>query len=172
MIVYNQAFDLYHTIFRLLHFLNKFENQTILEVERVRIWDFYLLFPNKIHEIRLKQDESDIRKIRKEFIKDSNNPYERITENRKIFEKIKPYQQAALNCIASYGIIDKSLLNQQRISIINKDILIEFVRNFEELSPKERNVIALMTSHFNQVSLFGTDGLKNRTNLIESKYDA
>ncbi len=172
MIVYNQAFDLYHTIFRLLHFLNKFENQTILEIERVRIWDFYLLFPSKIHEIRLKQDEADIRRIRKEFIKDSNNPYERITENRKIFEKIRPYQQAALNCIASYGIIDKSLLNQQRISIINKDILIEFVNNFEELTPKEKNVIALMTSHFNQVSLFGTDGLKSRTNLIESKYDA
>lgn len=172
MIVYNQAFDLYHTIFRLLHFLNKFENETVLEIERVRIWDFYLLFPSKIHEIRLKQSESDIRKIRKEFIKDSNNPYERITENRKIFEKIKPYQQAALNCIASYGIIDKSLLNQQRISIINKDILVEFVNNFEELEAKEKNVIALMTSHFNQVSLFGTDGLKSRTNLIESKYDA
>ena len=29
-----------------------------------------------------------------------------------------------------------------------------------------------MTSHFYQVSLFGTDGLKSRTNLIESKYDA
>ena len=172
MIVYNQAFDLYHTIFRLLHFLNKFENETILEIERVRIWDFYLLFPSKIHEIRLKQSESDIRKIRKEFIKDSKNPYERITENRKIFEKIKPYQLAALNCIASYGIIDKSLLNQQRISIINKNILVEFVNNFEELEAKEKNVIALMTSHFNQVSLFGTDGLKSRTNLIESKYDA
>jgi hypothetical protein len=172
MIVYNQAFDLYHTIFRLLHFLKKFENNEVIETERIRIWDFYLLFPGKIHEIRLKQRESDIRKLRKEFIKDSNNPYERITENRKIFEKIKPYQLAALNCIASYGIIEKSFLNQQRIKIINKSILDEFVNNFEELTPKEGNVIALMTSHFNQVSLFGTDGLKNRTNLIESKYDA
>jgi hypothetical protein len=172
MIIYNQAFDIYHTIYRLLHFLNKFENQTVLEIERVRIWDFYLLFPNKIHEIRLKQDESDIRRIRKTFIKDSNNPYDRINENKKIFEKIKPYQLAALNCIASYGIIDKSFLNQHRISIINKNILTEFVKKFEDLSPKEKNVIALMTSHFNQVSLFGTDGLKSRTNLIESKYDA
>lgn len=172
MIVYNQAFDLYHTIFRILHFLNKFNNDTVLEIERIRIWDFYLLFPNKIHDIRLKQNESDIRKIRKEFIKDSNNPYEKITESRKIFEKIKPYQLSALNCIASYGIIDKSLLNQQRVVIINKNILNEFVGNFEELSPKEKNIIALMTSHFNQISLFGIDGLKNRTNLIESKYDA
>jgi hypothetical protein len=172
MIVYNQALDFYHTIFRLLHFLNKFENNDVLEIERVRIWDFYLLFPSEIHNIRLKQNESDIRKIRKEFIKDSKNPYERITGNRKIFEKIKPYQLSALNCIASYGIIDKALLNQQRILIINKKILVDFVNKFQELSPKEKNVIALMTSHFNQVSLFGTDGLKNRTNLIESKYDA
>jgi hypothetical protein len=156
----------------MLHFLNKFENGSLIEVERIRIWDFYLLFPSKIHEIRLKQNESDIRKIRKEFIKDSRNPYDRTTENRKIFEKIKPYQLAALNCIASYEIIDKAFLNQQRISIVNKLILNEFVKNFEELSPKERNVIALMTSHFNQISLFGTDGLKNRTNLMESKYDA
>jgi hypothetical protein len=172
MIVYNQALDFYHTIFRLLHFLNKFENNDVLEIERVRIWDFYLLFPSEIHNIRLKQNESDIRKIRKEFIKDSKNPYERITGNRKIFEKIKPYQLSALNCIASYGLIDKALLNQQRILIINKKILVDFVNKFQELSPKEKNVIALMTSHFNQVSLFGTDGLKNRTNLIESKYDA
>ena len=172
MIVYNQAFDLYHTIFRIFHFLNKFENDTIIEIERIRIWDFYLLFPNKIHDIRLKQGESDIRKIRKSFIKDSSNPYERIFENRKVFEKIKPYQLSALYCIASYGIIDKSFLNQQRVVIINKGILNEFVQNFEEISPKEKNIIALMTSHFNQISLYGIDGLKNRTGLIESKYDA
>jgi hypothetical protein len=172
MIVYNQAFDLYHTIYRFLQFLNRFDNDVVIEVERLRIWDFYLLFPCKVHDIRLKQNESDIRKIRKEFIKDVNNPYERISEERKIFEKIKPYQLAALNCIASYGIIDKTLLNQQRISIIQKDILTEFVKNFEELSPKEKNVITLMTSHYFQLSLFGLDGLKNRTNLMESKYDA
>jgi hypothetical protein len=172
MIVYNQAFDLYHTIFRILHFLNKFENGAKIEIERIRIWDFYLLFPSKIHEIRLKQTESDIRKLRKEFIKDSNNPYEKIYENRKVFEKIKPYQLAAINCIASYGIIDKSSINQQRVKILNKEILTEFVNNFDELTPKEKNVIALMTSHFNQISLFGTDGLKNRTSLMESRYDA
>ncbi len=172
MIVYNQAFDLYHTIFRFLHFINKFDTDSPIEVERLRIWDFYLLFPSKIHEIRLKQTESDIREIRKGFIRDTKNPYEKVTEDRKVFEKIKPYQLAALNCIVSYGIIDKSLLNQQRVSVLNKEILNNFINNFEELSAKERNVIALMTSHFNQISLFGPDGLKNRTNLIESKYDA
>lgn len=172
MIVYNQAYDLYHTIFRFLQFLNRFGKDDLIEIEKLRIWDFYLLFPSKIHSIRLKREESDIRKLKNRFIKDSNNPYERITENRKIFEKLQPYHLAALNCIASYGIIDKSLLNQHRISIINKEILTEFVEKYEELSDKEKNVISLMTSHFNQLSLFGADGLKSRTGLMESRYDA
>ena len=172
MIVYNQAYDLYHTIFRFLQFLNRFEKGELIEIEKLRIWDFYLLFPSKIYTIRLKQNESDIRQLKKRFVKDSINPYEIITENRKVFEKLKPYQLAALNCIASYGIIDKSLLNQHRISIVNKNILTEFVEKYDELSDKEMNVISLMTSHFNQMSLFGVDGLKNRTKLMESKYDA
>lgn len=172
MIVYNQAYDLYHTIFRFLQFLNRFEKGELIEIEKLRIWDFYLLFPSKIHSIRLKQNESDIRQLKKRFIKDSKNPYEVITENRKVFEKLKPYQLAALNCIASYGIIDKSLLNQHRISIVNKNILKEFVEKYDELSDNEKNVISLMTSHFNQISLFGVDGLKNRTKLMESRYDA
>lgn len=172
MIVYNHAYDLYHTIFRFLQFLNRFEKGEIIEIEKLRIWDFYLLFPSKIHTITLKQNESDIRKLKKRFIKDSKNPYEIITENRKVFEKLKPYQLAALNCIASYGIIDKSVLNQNRISIVNKGILIEFVQKYDELSDNEKNVISLMTTHFNQISLFGVDGLKNRTGLMESRYDA
>jgi hypothetical protein len=172
MIVYNQAFDLYHTIFRILQVLERLEEGVRIEIERLRIWDFYLLFPSKIHNIRLKKSEADIREIRKRFFKNSDNPYDKITEDRKVFEKIKPYQLAALNCIASYGIIDKSLLNQQRVSVVNKEILKQFIEKFEDLPSIEKNVISLMTSHFNQVSLYGTDGLKSRTNLMESKYDA
>lgn len=172
MIIYNQAFDLYHAIFRILHFLNHFQEEHIIEIDRLRIWDFYLLFPNKIDSIRLRQNDSEVRRIKKEFIKESNNPYEIINEERKVFERIKPYQLNALNCIASYGIIDKELLKQQRIKIINKSILNDFVSQLKGLSPKEHNVISLMALYFYDISLYGKDGLKNRTNLMESKYDA
>ncbi len=69
MIIYNQAFDLYHCIFRILNFLNRFNPSDIIEVDKLRIWDFYFLFPNKVYDIRLKQNESDIRKLRKQYIK-------------------------------------------------------------------------------------------------------
>lgn len=172
MIIYNQTFDLYHCIFRILNFLNRFNPSDIIEVDKLRIWDFYFLFPNKVYDIRLKQNESDIRKLRKQYIKQTNNPYEIIFEERKIFKKLKPYQLSALNCIASYGIVNKEMLTQQRITIENKELLNEYISKFGELSPREKNVISLMTSHFYNISLFGKDGLKSRTNLMESKYDA
>lgn len=172
MIIYNQAFDLYHTIFRILHLINRFENEQMIEVDRIRIWDFYLLFPDKIRDIKLKKDESDIRKLRKRFIAETNNPYEFIAEERKVFEKIKVYQLSALNCISSYGFIDQLSLTQERVVITNKVRLSNFVDQLGTLTPKENNVISLMTSHFYKMSLFGANGLKNRTNLMESKYDA
>jgi len=172
MIIYNQAFDLYHAVYRMLQLLTHFDKNEYVELDRLRIWDFYLLFPNKIHEIKLKRNEKDIKDILKKYISKKDNPYEVILENKKVFEKIKPYQISALHSLASYGIIDKKLLMHNRISIISKDTLKEYVSKFEELSPKENNLIAILTSHFYQISMFGENGLKSRTNLMESRYDA
>ena len=172
MIIYNQAFDLYHTIYRFLQVLNRFEERTTIEVERIRIWDFFLLFPREAHDIRLKRTESDIKKLRRDFIKNTPNPYDKIPEKKKVFEKIKPYQMAALNCLASYSIIDKKELLNNKVVVVNKNLLTEYITAHGEPSATEKNVISLMTGHFFQISLYGSDGLKNRTQLMESKYDA
>lgn len=171
MIIYNQAFDLYHAIHRLLLFLNKLDEGSSIEIDRMRIWDFYLLFPNQIHNIRLKRDDDEIRRFRRDLIKRTKNPYDEIPENRKVFEKIRPYQMTAINCIASYGIIDKDDLRTDQISIINKSRILEYVKHMGEVSEKDNNIIILMTSYFLTLKLSGADGLKDRTNLIESKYD-
>ena len=56
MTMYNHAFDLYHCIYRIIHILMRLEENDILELDRLRIWDFYLLFPSKVYEIRLGND--------------------------------------------------------------------------------------------------------------------
>lgn len=172
MIVYNQAFDLYHAVYRMLQLLTHFNKNEYVEVDRLRIWDFYLLFPSKIHEVKLKREEGDIRKILKNYISKKENPYEVILENRKMFERIRPYQISALHCLASYGIIDKELLKDNRVSIISKELLLDYTNKFEELTPKEKNLISILTSHFYNMSMFGVDGLKDRSKLMVSKYDA
>ncbi|MFT3909716.1 MAG: hypothetical protein QM737_09855 [Ferruginibacter sp.] len=172
MIVYHQAFDLYHCVYRLLQILTHFERKEYVEVDRLRIWDFYLLFPDQMDKIKLKQDEVDVKKLIKFYVVKQNNPYEEVIDNRKMFEKIKPYQLTAIKCLASYGIINKEYLKENRVTIISKAVLDKYVAKFEPLTPKERNVIGLMTSHFYEMSMFGPTGLKARTKLLESRYDA
>lgn len=172
MIVYQPAFDLYHTVYRLINLLGYFNKSDSIEIERLRIWDFYLLFPNKLSKIKLKQDEKDIKDIIKSVILKNENPYEIITNDRKMFEKIRPYQMSALKYLASVGMIDIDYLANNRITKISNTVLMDLENQYTKLSIQEENTIKLLTSHFYYVPLHGKDGLKERTNLLESKYDA
>ena len=107
MILYNNAFDLYHTIFRVLHLMSKVDTKDSIEVDRVRIWDYYLLFPSQIFQIKPRRNEIEFKKILKQLNIAKANPYQKISNERMTLEKIKPYQIAALNCLASYNIISK-----------------------------------------------------------------
>ena len=46
MLIYNQAYDLYHTMFRILQIMEKTEE--IIEIDKLRILDFYLAFPSEL----------------------------------------------------------------------------------------------------------------------------
>lgn len=172
MITYNPAFDLYHCIFRMAHILQQLKDDDNFEVDKVRIWDFYLLFPSKVYDIHLKRTENEISEKRKKFIMRSKNPYEYCGNNQKLFEWIKPFQVAALNCLVSCGIIDKNDYLNDRISIINHDILDTFVEKTGQLTTEEINVLSFMGYLSRNMPLTGPYGLKARTQLLEFKYDA
>ena len=172
MIVYQQAFDIYHSVFRLLRLLDVFNRSESVEVDRLRIWDFYLLFPNKMPEITLRREEEDVKKLIRNYIAKRENPYEELTDCRIMFEKIQPYQITAMKCLASYGIISKETLSLNRVSVINKEELQTKLVNLPGLTDRETNAVKLLTSHFFLMPLSGEYGLKHRTGLIESKYDA
>lgn len=85
MLVYNHAYDLYHTIFRILQITEK--TDYVLEVDKLRILDFYLAFPVELLEIR------SFRGFKKyeRFINEKKNSYERIINRKRIFLKWKTY---------------------------------------------------------------------------------
>ena len=172
MIIYHQAFDLYHTVYRMIQLLGYFRRGDYIEVDRLRIWDYYLLFPNKLSAIKLKLEEKDIKDLINSFILRANNPYEEVMDDRKMFEKIKPYQMTAIKSLASYGIVNKDYLTTNRITTISHDVLKNYMSKLEKLSRQEENTVKLLTSHFYQMSLYGEYGLKDRSKLLESKYDA
>ena len=171
MILYNNAFDLYHTIFRMLHLLSKIEDDKVIEIDRIRIWDYYLLFKNEIFNKKPIRNKKEYNQLLKKLNIKKNNPYQQIYDQRKTLEKIKPYQLSALNCLASYNIIDKEYLFKEEVKINSFDLLKGYIQSVGDLSDREKNIITIMTSFFRDISLIGNDGLKKRSNLMESKYD-
>lgn len=172
MIVYQQAFDLYHTMYRMIILLSHFKYGDYVEIDRLRIWDYYLLYPNKMALLKLRNTEKDIKTLIRDYIVREKNPYELVINDRKMFEKIKPYQLTAIKCLASHGIVNKDYLSVNRVTPVDKAIFEKYSDNLRNLSVQEKNAISLLTSHFYKMALGGDYGLKHRSSLLESKYDA
>ena len=171
MITYNPAFDLYHSIFRMAHIVHRLDVGESFEIDKVRIWDFYLLFPEKVHTIHLRLDEKDFRTYRNK-IKKLYNPYEYRGDNRKLFEWIKPFQMSALNCLVSCGILKKDAYLSNRVCVAGREALDAFLKQAGEMSVRESNVLSFLSLLSRNMPLTGSHGLKARTRLLESKYDA
>jgi len=168
MLVYHPAFDLYHCVFRMLALLNNMKSDTV-ELEKLRVWDFYFLFPNEVAKhVRIT---SDLRKLRNVF-KELENPYEEIPDVRSLFERMRPFQLTALKCLSSYEIIDASFLSSHKIVYHKDKVPAELLSKLENLSVNQENIIKLILSPFNDLPLYGENGFKERTGLLDFRYDA
>ena len=166
MLIYHPAFDIYNCVFRMLQLLSYMKQEEV-EVDKLRIWDFYLTFPNEARNISYPSNLSELKKI---FRKKDPNPYEDLIDAKRIVERMKSYQLSALKCIASYGFIDSELLGKNIVRRTNKELPTELSNKLNELSIEKQNVIKLVVS-FWDFPLYGKYGLKYRTGLIEFKYD-
>jgi hypothetical protein len=156
----------------MINILGSLREGESLEIDRLRIWDFYVLFPDKIYDLGLKQNEKEIRDFRRSVIVKSKNPYNQVYDSKKIFNRMRQVQLMAFNCLASYGIINKEDLKANRITLEDENILAKYIENVTPLNFEESNVIRFLVKYFKKMSMFGTDGLKSRSKLLESKYDA
>lgn len=166
MLIYHPAFDIYNCVFRMLQLLTHMKLEEV-EVDRLRIWDFYLTFPNEARNISYPNSLLELRGV---FKKRDSNPYEDLIDPKKIIERMKSFQLSALKCIASYGLIDTKLLAKNIVKRTSKEIPKELSDKFIELTIEKANIIKLIVG-FWELPLYGKLGLKDRTGLIEFKYD-
>lgn len=50
MLIYHPAFDAYHCLFRMIAII---DHLNVVEVDKVRILDFYMIFPALVSKIRM-----------------------------------------------------------------------------------------------------------------------
>ena len=166
MLIYNQAYDLYHTMFRILQIMEKTEET--IEVDKLRILDFYLAFPSELMDIRSFRGFKKYEK----FIKAEKNKYERVIDRKRLFFKMEQIQLSAIKALISYGIFDAEEFKKGNVKKIYSELSESLAKRIHLANDENPNLITLITGPLASMNLFGHLGLKERTNLIEFKYDS
>jgi hypothetical protein len=138
------------------------------EVDRIKIFDFFLLFPNYIKNTRFP---IAARKYRKYF-NDLNNKYEKVDNPNHLYLNLDPYQTAALRCLASYEFIDPELLIENKVELTNREIPEPLKQTLISANISCEKTIKLLADIFADISLYGAGGLKDRSGLMEFRFDA
>jgi hypothetical protein len=166
MLIYHQAFDPYHCAFRVVKLLQLLPMKDYFE-EKIRILDFYLLFPSELNKARLPKGTSKMRKN----INDLYNCYDTLQSPYRIFVNIEPVQQTALRYLASRGIISVEALGHGYVRRTDVEIPPSLMDEITKETDRSSAVLSFITSSLADIDLYGPNGLKARTRFYEYRYD-
>lgn len=158
MIVYHPVYDTYHCITRTLKILRCLGDKSC-EKDRIKIYDYYFLFPCETNNITLPGEYSSYKKICKA------NRYNKVYDMRNTFSQLESVQETAYRALASFGFIENDLLFDDIIKQTNKLIPDNLLSNLNET---ERVYMELITNFFEKISV---RELKQRTKLMEYRYE-
>lgn len=164
---YHPAFDAFHCIFRMLR-IKQHSEITEIEVDRLRILDYYVLFPWRAADIRLPRPHLSIRRTAKKL--EEKQDYATLPDGEALLERMRPAQLAALQTMAEDGVLDAQKLRCDTASFLPAKLpekLSERVKKKNDQETETMTIIDALLSY----PLLGNDGLKARTSLLEYRYD-
>ncbi len=164
---YHPAFDAFHSIFRFLRLKRRLAAE-VLEVEKLRILDYYLMFPWRASGVRLAPRDSFVRALAKRL--EGERDYATLPTGELLLERMKPSQTAALQTMAQDGLLDLAQLRNGTVQFTGKSIPDEIASLIESRNGEEEDRLKIVNS-LNEYPLLGRDGLKARTALLEHRYD-
>jgi hypothetical protein len=164
---YHPAFDAFHAIFRALRV--KFRRDVSdIEVDKLRILDYYLLFPWRASAIRLAQKDLEVRRIAKRLEKQQD--YATLPVGEALLERMRASQIAALQTMAQDGVVDPMHLRNGVVKFKAFSLPSELKKRIDRKNEEETDKMAIIDV-LSTYPLLGTDGLKARTSLLEHRYD-
>jgi hypothetical protein len=168
MLTYHPALDAYHSAFRILRILAAFEGERI-EVDKIRILDFLLAFPHLLsQDVRLPNTTKA--RVRRLAIK--ANSYRLSASPRLVFVKMTPLQHQAIKLLASTRLIGVEEPSHQFIFKTRTAPPPKLSRAIAQKNGRDSELISILTRDVASFPLLGSGGLKDRTNLMEFRYDA
>jgi hypothetical protein len=167
MLIYHPAFDASHCSYRIVKLFNILDEKRYIEEDRIKIIDFYTVFPKQIKYIKFPRSINS-RYIRKEIDK-INDIYRPCKSSFLMAKKMSFIQEKVLQILVINEFLDKreSSKEYKRGGKFNQLALSTPI--FEEYIQHE--VEELLLNFLLNHPLNGNDGLKSRTSLMEFRYD-
>lgn len=164
--LYHPFKDCNHCLYRLLSVLVAINNP--IAVEKLRVIDFYYLFPYFLKTI--EPWPSDIMAYKK-FIKEIDAPFECLPNKAKLFFDLNQLQTQAIYYLASKGILSVTELQEGSAVLIDEKIPREILNTIGKDYFPNGNVFKILTEAIPLTKWSGPNGLKKRSGLMEYKYD-
>lgn len=165
---YQPALDPFHAVFRLFRLSPIITRIGRLHTDHVRILDFYLTFPFRVGGIRLQQSHRKYRKLGGLYAAPYGDPPDDIV----IFNRMEPMQVAAAETLASQGWLLPSQLRLSEIEFSKLPTPSDIARRAESANERDMHLMEFLGILASEYELTGMNGLKNRTGLLEHRYDA
>jgi hypothetical protein len=169
-LTFQPAFDPFHAVFRALRLRPTIVEHGALHRDQVRILDFYLLFPFRISGIRLAPQHRRYRKLAHDY--EQNKPYRDQPDDGSIFGRMEPMQLTALDTLAKQNFIVSERWNLGEVAATRHAIPPVLESRIEEINAEESDLMLFLNILASEYEFLGPNGLKARTQLLESRYDA
>ena len=167
MLLYHPLYDAHHCVYRLL-MLRRDCVISDLYWDQLKILDFYNLFPHFLSDIRLPRELIS----RRPLLRRIKKPYEDLPSSKRLVFELGEIQEQTAKSMVAKGIFDRDALVQGKI-VVRENMIDKKLLSLIESNPfRDQEWYKFLTTELSLVPVFGADGLKDRTGLMEYRYDA
>jgi hypothetical protein len=174
-ISYEPAFDALHAAFRAARLQQALlPPGSRIPVDHFRILDFYLVFPDRFQDVRLRPEHRALKTQAKAVVRAA--PYGPRPDDLTLFERMKPFQISGLDTLAGGRLLSVGALNDGWVEAAQDASAYQaaepLLSRARELNSAEAGLLSSLSALMASYRLEGPDGLKHRTGLMEHRYDA
>lgn len=164
MLVYHPAYDAYHCLFRMMAIIERVNE---LEIDKLKILDFYILFPSLLSNVKMPRQFIKIKKTAERFYNEYHDPM----NPGVIFKEMRHIQDAAIKCMLAAGYIYSDELSNGYIVRTDKELPEKISLDMRDFLDNKEPFSSFIIQNMAKFHLTGPDGLKSRTQLMEHRYD-
>lgn len=167
MLIYDPALDPYHSAVRILTIATSATQKQIkLSIDKVRIADYFLVYPYQMINFRFPKQFRSMRVA----VKALENPYRHASGNHSAFERMRPIFFSSLSGLVAADLIDGTELKHGTVKLYT-DMPTDLAEAVSKFKERQSLVGKFVLSDLIGMHTNGDEGLKHRSGLIEHRYD-